>query len=74
MPNTDTHYTRLEAATQKTFNDMIQDFGVVTVMNVDIYSISDIEEMEKEKLPEQEAMEDKNKKESEKQKDGTEQE
>lgn len=52
MPDTDKHYTRLEAATQKTFNDMIQDFGVVTVMNVDVYSISDIEEMAQRKWDE----------------------
>lgn len=43
MPDRDKHYTRLEAATQKTFNDMIRDFGVVTVMNVNVYSILDIE-------------------------------
>ena len=49
MPDRDKHYTRLEAASQKTFNDMIQDFGVVTVMNVDVYSISVLEEMAKEK-------------------------
>ena len=49
MPDRDKHYTRLEAASQKTFNDMIQDFGVVTVMNVDIYSISDIEAVALEK-------------------------
>ena len=49
MPDRDKHYTRLEAASQKTFNDMIQDFGVVTVMNVDIYSVSDIEEAAQEK-------------------------
>ena len=49
MPDRDKHYTRLEAASPKTFNDMIQDFGVVTVMNVDVYSISDIEEAAQEK-------------------------
>ena len=49
MPDRDKHYTRLEAASQKTFNDMIQDFGVVTVMNVDVYSISDIEAAANEK-------------------------
>ena len=49
MPDRDKHYTRLEAASQKTFNDMIQDFGVVTVMNADVYSISDIEEAAQEK-------------------------
>lgn len=49
MPNTDKHYTRLEAASQKTFNDMIQDFGVVTVMNVDVYSISKLEEVAEKK-------------------------
>ena len=45
MPDTDKHYTRLEVATQKTFNDMIQDFGVVTVMNVDVCSISKLEKL-----------------------------
>ena len=49
MPDRDKHYTRLEAASQKTFNDMIQDFGVVTVMNVNIYSISDIEKLADQK-------------------------
>ena len=49
MPDTDTHYTRLEAASQKTFNDMIQDFGVVTVMNVNVYSISEVEKFEETK-------------------------
>ena len=49
MPDRDKHYTRLEAASPKTFNDMIQDFGVVTVMNVDVYSVSDIEEAAQEK-------------------------
>ena len=49
MPDRDKHYTHLEAASQKTFNDMIQDFGVVTVMNADVYSISDIEEAAQEK-------------------------
>ena len=49
MPDRDKHYTHLEAASQKTFNDMIQDFGVVTVMNADVYSISDVEEAAQEK-------------------------
>ena len=52
MPDRDKHYTRLEAATQNAFNDMIQDFGVVTVMNVDVYSISDIEKMAEQKWDE----------------------
>lgn len=49
MPDTDKHYTRLEAATQKTFNDMIRDFGVVTVMNVNVYPISELEKFTERK-------------------------
>ena len=36
MADTDLHYTRLDAA-EGSFNGMIKAFGVVTVMNVDIY-------------------------------------
>ena len=36
MADTDLHYTRLDA-TEGSFNEMIEAFGVVTVMNADVY-------------------------------------
>ena len=49
MADTDLHYTRLNAA-EGSFNEMIKAFGVVTVMNVDIYP-AEAEEWYSEKTP-----------------------
>ena len=49
MADTDLHYTRLDA-TKGSFNEMIKAFGVVTVMNADIYP-AESEDWFSEKTP-----------------------